>query len=280
MAQNSCSLIISVYKNVQYLNLVLESVKKQTFKDFEVIISQDGDDRTIGEYLEKSQCTFPIIHLTQKDLGWRKNKALNRAIEASGSDYLVFIDGDCLLHPRFMEQHISNKKEKVVLGGKRIKLDPLTTDHLMNGTLNPQTINRYIIRNIHKLKKTGARYIEEGLFIRPEGFFQFVPKLRRINQLKGCNMSFSKSAAYDINGFDEDFIRPAIGEDIDLTWRFEMAGYKLQSVRNLAVTYHFHHQENWSDQSQNIMEMEEKQSKGLYFCSNGLKKYNDKKDSA
>ena len=91
-------------------------------------------------------------------------------------------------------------------------------------------------------------------------------------QLKGCNMSCSKKAIYAINGFDEDYIRPAIGEDIDLTWRFEKAGYRLKSVRNLAVQYHLYHKENWIDQSENIKEMEEKKARNEYICKNGIDK--------
>jgi len=55
-------------------------------------------------------------------------------------------------------------------------------------------------------------------------------------------MSFSKKAIIAINGFDEDYILPAIGEDIDLSWRFIQAGFKHKSVRNMAVQYHLHHQ--------------------------------------
>lgn len=83
-------------------------------------------------------------------------------------------------------------------------------------------------------------------------------------------MSFSKQAIYTINGFDEDYIRPAIGEDIDLTWRFEAAGYKLVSARNLAVQYHLHHKENWSTQDENISIMKAKQAKNEYICKKGL----------
>ncbi|MDI3526363.1 MAG: hypothetical protein PWR03_546 [Tenuifilum sp.] len=75
-----------------------------------------------------------------------------------------------------------------------------------------------------------------------------------------------------INGFDEDYIRPAIGEDIDLTWRFQRAGYKINSVRNLAVQYHLYHKENWHDQEQNYQMMMEKQKRNEFVCKNGLVK--------
>jgi hypothetical protein len=75
-----------------------------------------------------------------------------------------------------------------------------------------------------------------------------------------------------INGFDEDYILPAIGEDIDLTWRFKGLGIRLFSVRNLAVQYHLYHKENWTDQSVNENMMKEKSIMKRFVCDNGLKK--------
>ena len=48
-------------------------------------------------------------------------------------------------------------------------------------------------------------------------------------------------------GLNGDYVLPTIGEDIDLTWRFEGMGYHLYSLRNFAVQYHLYHKENWSD---------------------------------
>ncbi len=69
-------------------------------------------------------------HLTQEDLGWRKNRALNRAIKAAKAEWLIFIDGDCALHPRFIEHHLKLAAEKYILAGKRIKLDPALSSFL------------------------------------------------------------------------------------------------------------------------------------------------------
>ena len=87
-----------------------------------------------------------------------------------------------------------------------------------------------------------------------------------------CNFSCYKSALEKINGFNEDYVLPAIGEDIDLTWRFEGMGYHLYSLRNFAVQYHLYHKENWSDQSINEAIMKENQRLKRYVTLNGLKK--------
>lgn len=268
------SLIISVYKNTQFLDAVMKAVEKQTFRDFEIIISEDGESQEMKTFLDGLHCSFPIRHLTQPDLGWRKNQALNRAIQAAHADWLVFIDGDCVLHPRFMEFHWQLADEKSIVAGKRVKLDPETSEKLISGEYSLEKMGKIIRKNASKIKKNGGGFLEEGVFIDPKGWLGFIPRLRKMSQLKGCNMSFHRKAIEAINGFDEDYIRPAVGEDIDLHWRFEGLGFHLKSVRNLAVQYHLWHKESWTDQAENMEMMHKNQAQHQFVCKNGLKKLN------
>jgi len=254
------------------LERVLDSLKKQTFKDFDIIISEDAEHDEMKAFINSYPFENSWQHLTQEDLGWRKNRALNRAILAAKSDYLVLIDGDCLLHPCFIEQHLSFSNRNLVLGGKRIKLNEQLSHLLLEKKMDIQEVQPYLINHFLQLKKNGFSYCEEGLYIPPKSFLGWIPRFRKMHQLKGCNMSFSKKAILHINGFDEDYIRPAIGEDIDLTWRFLKAGYQLGSVRNLAVQYHLYHKENWNNQDLNIRMMKEKQDKDIFRCINGIRK--------
>jgi GT2 family glycosyltransferase len=271
MSAPKASLIISVYDDINFLKVVLDSVKEQTFKDFEIIISEDAEHEHVKSFIEEYPFENPWQHLTQQDLGWRKNRALNRAILAAKSDYLVLIDGDCVLHPRFMEHHLRTD-EKLILGGKRLKLNEKLTNLFIKGTLSPPDINRFLLSYLVHFRKEGLRYPEEGFYINPKSILGFIPKARTLKNLTGCNMSFSKKAIMSINGFDEDYTLPAVGEDIDLIWRFLKAGYRLSSVRNMAVQYHLYHRENWINQNQNIQLLSEKQKKGNYRCLNGIEK--------
>ncbi len=267
------SLIISIYNNIDFLKCVLDSLRYQTEQDFEIIISEDACHEHVRDFIQKYDFKQDYQHLTQEDNGWQKNKALNKAILAAKSDWLIFIDGDCVLHPRFIEFHVKLAEPNVILAGKRVKLNAELSTGLLQEPSSVFRIQRKILCRFFNIgNRKGIRFIEEGIFINPEGIFGFIPKMRGMYHLKGCNMSFSKEEAFAINGFDEDFALPAIGEDIDLTWRFLAAGYKLKSVRNMAVQYHLYHKENWSDQSQNILLMEEKKLKNQYYALNGLKK--------
>ncbi len=266
------SLIISVYKNTRFLDAVMKSLQAQTFREFEVIISEDGESGEMEAYVKGLESSFPVYHLTQPDVGWRKNQALNRAIQAAKADWLVFIDGDCVLHPRFMEFHCQLADEKSILAGKRVKLDTETSERLIGGDYALDKMGKVIRKNAAKIKKNGGAFLEEGVFIDPKGWLGFIPRLRKMSQLKGCNMSFHRKAIEAINGFDEDYVRPAVGEDIDLHWRFEGMGYHLKSVRNLAVQYHLWHKESWTDQSENMEMMRQNQAKRQFVCKNGIKK--------
>jgi len=267
------SVIISVYNNTRFLKVVLDSLALQTEKNFEIIITEDACHQEMKEFIGQYPFENDYQHLTQEDVGWQKNKALNNAIKASKADWLIFIDGDSVLHPRFVEMHLRLSDEKCVLAGKRVKLDEGISQLLLTDKANISKMQS-VLRNKLFFGKGKIKYIEEGIFIAPESVLSFIPRLRCLNHLKGCNMSFSKKAIYAINGFDEDYRLPAVGEDHDLSWRFEGLGYKHKSVRNFAVQYHLHHPESWNDQSENMLMCTQKQSRNEYICKNGLEKSN------
>ncbi|MFP4556731.1 MAG: glycosyltransferase [Bacteroidales bacterium] len=266
------SLIISVYDNVDNLKVVLDNLKYQTNKRFEIIISEDAEHERMQEFLAGYQSPFPIYHLTQHDNGWNKNRALNQAAMYAKTDYLIFIDGDCVLHPRFIEFHLKKANKNCFVAGKRIKLDKVSTEWLMQSEANFLNFPKYLIRNYIRMRRNGALFMEEGFFFAPETLLGIIPKLRRMSHLKGCNMSFPKEALLAINGFDEDYVKPAVGEDADIQWRLQNAGYKLTSVRNLAVQYHLYHKESWRNQDDNLALMRQKQEKNQFVCLNGIRK--------
>lgn len=266
------SLIISVYKDVESLQVVLDSLHFQTFKDYELVISEDGNSEVMNNFIKSYSFRNSVIHVTQPDNGWRKNQALNNAIRNAHGDYFIFIDGDCVLHHKFIENHLRYARPKRILAGKRVKLGPEFSG-LFRARINElEMLEKKVTREKRGMLADGAKFYEEAFYVNPDGLWGFIPKIRKMHQLKGCNMSFYREAIVEINGFDEDYQLPAIGEDIDLTWRFQGLGYELFSVRNLAVQYHLYHKEGWSDQSENQAMMERKKNERLFVCENGLKK--------
>jgi GT2 family glycosyltransferase len=80
----------------------------------------------------------------------------------------------------------------------------------------------------------------------------------------------SKEALLSINGFDEQYTLPAVGEDYDIEWRLLAKGYRIVSLRNLAIQYHLYHKENWQDQAVNMRYCNEVKSRQEIICKQGI----------
>ena len=130
--KKSLTLIIAVYNAVGYLEFILTALQRQSMMDFEVIIADDGSGPGIKSVVERMQVNspFPMTHLWQPDEGFRKNVILNKAINASRSDYLMFIDGDCVPHHHFVKDHWMHREERGVLCGRRVNFSKQVTGRL------------------------------------------------------------------------------------------------------------------------------------------------------
>ena len=142
------SLIISIYNNIPFLKVVLDSLVQQTYNKFEIIIAEDGEDAAVAEFIKHYPFVHQHVHLTQKDEGWRKNQAMNMAIRAAKTDWLIFIDGDCVLHNRFIEMHMKYAAENIILAGKRVKLDQESSQLLLSGISNLSILQKQLRRKI------------------------------------------------------------------------------------------------------------------------------------
>lgn len=257
------SIIISVYKNTKALQLILESLRVQTVKNFEVIVSEDGEDFNMKKFVEEYDWFCSYQHLTQPDIGWRKNRAMNRAIINAKNEWLILIDGDCILHPRFVEMHLRYAKLNRILLGRRVKLSEAVTNQIMEGQVHVDKIGRNMFKYAITKK---AKQIEDGIFIP----FFLNKELHKSERFIGCNLSMHRDAIFAINGFDEDYKKPCVGEDDDINWRFKAMGYEFYSVRHRAIQYHLHHKENWIEYTDNMNLMKEKQLLGNPVCERGI----------
>ncbi len=253
------TIIISVYKNVEALRAIMHSLEQQTEQDFEVIISEDGSDEAMAQFVAQYPSRWALQHITQEDLGWRKNRVLNFSIVAAHTDWLIFIDGDCVLHPRFVEMHVRYSGRGIVLAGKRIKLNPALSERLLRG----EKLHLWSYLFWHR----GCHCVEEGFYLPMAHWFR-----RKVRHLTGSNMSMSRADLLKINGFDENYTLPAIGEDYDIEWRLPASGCKIVSLRNLAVQYHLYHKENWIDDTVNMAYFRTIQAANQIVCKNGIRK--------
>jgi len=278
--QLKISVIISVYKNTSALELVLKSLAEQTYKADEIIISEDGDSQEMREFVATLKYDN-VVHYSQKDDGWRKAIALNNSIKKSIGNYLIFIDGDVVPHKRFIEGHVACSEDKKVCCGKRSELGEGITKKIYDKELTIDELTSSYIRRVISLHKDGIRHYEEGVYIPYNSFlYQKFLTNRLVKYIIGCNFSCYKKDMEAINGFDEDYKYPAVGEDIDLGWRFRGLGIELKSCRNAANVYHLWHKKNFGSEAGEINNkiLEKNFALNRYVCLNGLKKLTDNKE--
>jgi glycosyltransferase involved in cell wall biosynthesis len=269
-----CSLIISVYNDIKTLILILEALKIQTEKEFEVIVADDGSDNDfverLREYIEKSP--YKITHLWHEDKGWRKEIILNKAVVASATDYLIFIDGDCIPHKRFIEEHLSLAKKGFAIGGRRVMLSEELTKKVTPQLIASGNLHTYLLPRILWQGITGKiRHAEEIIRITNKWLRKKLFK-ERLHDLLGCNFSIHKDDFLKINGFDERFAHPSVGEDTDIEARLNRIGIYCKVERHIITVYHKWHKLNHSGAENNAQYFQENNKKGISWTPYGIVK--------
>lgn len=258
------SVIIAYYDNLPNLEILLDAFNKQTFKDFELIIAEDNNDPITEPFLQskRKQYFFPILHVNQEEkIGFRKTTMLNKAIRVSSGDTMVFIDADCVPHQEFLKEYKKNARKGEFLFGRRVLLGKNIT-----GTID--RVKSASPLRLFSLLFSDSTLVKEGLYW---PYFGLHFKERK---LSGCNWGIKKEDLLSVNGFDEDYVRPGVGEDHDIEWRLKSKGFKMKSIKNKAIVYHLYHPKNSTkdDARFNDSLMEQKKQAEHAECLNGLEK--------
>ena len=256
------SVIVAYYNQLSNLELILAAFNNQEFRDFEVIIAEDDNNPGTVSFLEanKDSYSYPITHLNQEEkTGFRKTQMLNKAIRISRGKTLVFIDGDCIPHKNHLKEYDKCSKSGLLLYGRRVLLGKKFSKNI----LRKKSLS---VLRFFSLLFSDSRLIKEGIYW---PFFSFHMKERK---LSGCNWGIKKEDILKVNGFDEDYVRPGVGEDFDIEWRLKSAGLKKKSMKNKAIVYHLNHPRLYSevDARHNYSLFERKKRANRIQCINGL----------
>jgi len=235
------SLIIAVYNKPENLRLVFAALERQSFRNFEVLLADDGSGPALLEVIDaaKTRGAFPLTHLWHEDRGWRKNTMLNNAIRAATTDYLVFIDGDCLPSRHFLLDHWSERKHGRVLLGRRVETSERWSEELTIEKVRSGEFERFGWKEFSDMLRGKSLRVEDGVRIRSAILRTIL--LRSARGMLGANFSAWKRDLEAINGFDELYDGPGCGEDSDVQYRLSLIGVRGKSLRNLAVEYHIWH---------------------------------------
>jgi glycosyltransferase involved in cell wall biosynthesis len=230
------ALCITTHARADALEAVLASIGAQSRPPDEVVVAEDGADPATAAVAiaAASRLDAPLSHLRQPHTGFRVARLRNLALAAARSDYLVFIDGDMLLHREFIADHRRIARRGTYTQGLRVNLDAAMTRALL---VDPSQAHQHL-PGPGSAGRLGLR----RLALAHAAPLQ--PLLRRAatawTAVKSCNQGFWRPDLLAANGWDERF--EGWGpEDKELCARLEHGGLRRQALAAGGIACHLHH---------------------------------------
>lgn len=232
------SVIFSTYNSPDWLEKTLWGLHYQTYQNFEIVIADDGSDaQTKARIVQFEQDSGRSVnHIWQEDEGFQKTRILNKALQATTGEYIVFTDGDCVCRSDFLQAHVDNAQPGYFLSGGYFKLPmaaskAITREEIASG----QAFDiDYLIDN--GLKRTYKTMKLTATLKKAKWLNRMTPTSPTWN---GHNASTFRDIIFATNGFDERMQYG--GEDREMGERLFNMGIKSKQIRYSAICLHLDH---------------------------------------
>lgn len=96
------SFIIPVYNRPDEVDELLDSLTRQTFRDFEVIVVEDGSSDPCKEVVEKFEKVLDVHYYNKANSG--PGQTRNYGVEQAQGEYMLILDSDCILPATYLEE--------------------------------------------------------------------------------------------------------------------------------------------------------------------------------
>lgn len=238
------AVILSTYNWPRALELSLWGYAAQTFRDFQIVIADDGSGPETRAVIERmrAEAGLDIVHVWQEDRGFRKSEILNRAILATDRPYLIFSDADIIPRRDFVAVHARLAEPGRFLVGGAVKLPARVSE-------------RIGVEDVKAGRATSVAWLLAHGFPPGKHVLRF-PRLRawawlldRLTptppRFRGGNSSAWREHVIAVNGFDMDMAYG--GQDAALGDRLENLGVRPKRIRFRTPAVHLHHERPWRD---------------------------------
>jgi GT2 family glycosyltransferase len=196
------SVVVCTYNAARTMAACLESLSKLNYPDYEVIVVNDGStDGSLAIAERFGYCR--IISQPNKGL----SVARNVGAEAATGEIVAYTDSDCVADPDWLNYLVAKMEiaELVACGGPNF---PPPEENL----------------------------VPAAVAVSPGGPTHVLLSDDVAEHIAGCNMAFRRDVLLRLGGFDP--IYRAAGDDVDICWRFQDAGYTI-GFSPAAVVWHF-----------------------------------------
>src|SRR6266849_949819 len=258
----AASIIVGTYNDATILEATLAAFAVQSFRDFELVLADDGSSQDYAPFLDSWAPRFVhgIQHVSHEKRGFRKTRILNRASHVSRFERRIVIYMDCLPHRDFVRNHLAFLNHGTVITGRRTHINPELVpppDEILENGLG------FGMASLFRLRLQGkARIVEHG-FVSP--LFYESSNLR----LHGSNFSVCRSDLVAVNGFNEEF--EGWGkEDSELGLRLQFSGIRIRNLRNKVIQFHRMHSRLPADNPRNDAIFERTKSERKIRAGMGL----------
>jgi glycosyltransferase involved in cell wall biosynthesis len=234
------SVIVSTYNRPDALGACLRSLGRQTVGNFEIVVADDGSGPATRDVIGawKGKLGIPLTHVWHGDRGFRLAEIRNRAIAASASGYLVFLDGDCITPAHFVAAHRSLAEPGFFVGGNRALLSRGLTERILANNLEPE---RWGLASWARRRARGDINRLLPLMSLPLG-----PLRKRLatewEGVRGGNFAFHRADLERVDGFETAFTGWGL-EDSDIVIRMLRAGVRRKDGRFATGVLHLWHPE-------------------------------------
>jgi glycosyltransferase involved in cell wall biosynthesis len=186
------SVIVASYNGDRTLRGCLDSLKRLNYPDYEVILVDDGSTDTTPEIAVK----YPEVRTIRHGRNLGLSVARNTGIAAAGGEMVAFTDVDCRADEDWLFYLVGSLQDSEFAGVGGPNLLPLEDSP-----------------------------IAAAVMASPGGPSHVMLTDRQAEHIPGCNMAFYKLALEEIGGFDPIYTKA--GDDVDVCWRLQQAGFKI-----------------------------------------------------
>ncbi len=234
MRKPEISIVVCTYRRPENLRRVLASIAGQrgVAGRFEVVVADDGSDDETPEVVDRFRriSPAPVRFVTHKHHGFCPGRCRNEGVAAAAADYVLLLDGDCMIPPDHLRIHLEKRRPGVVWLGDHIKLSEvesarITPDMAFAGTY-PARHSKYARARMSRKALKASWYRWTGNTSKP--------------RLTSNNVGIWREDYLRVNGFDENYVGWGC-EDDDMGLRLRRANVRLQSILWWTWAYHLWH---------------------------------------
>ena len=234
MASPEIAVLVSSYERPHHLIRVLHSLAVQRGVDgrFEVIVTDDGSEDNTPELVRDfaASVPFPVGFTTHPHETFQLARCRNEGVRESTAPYLLFLDGDCLVPPDHLRQHLRQRKPRTVYAGYCALLDQQTSARVdIDAVRNGEFMSLAQPTEFKKLARMD----------RKARFYEWVRHPTK-PKLFGGNVGIHRTDYEAVNGYDEAFEGWGC-EDDDLRIRLRQSGIRIRSILRWTNTWHLWH---------------------------------------